>query len=73
MTAKVEGEDRNGPGAKVVSGSTPTQRYFYAVACLGMLRFTSRKSHDLWTAVSYRKERERESRALRDPNRNHKN
>ncbi|CAK9014664.1 unnamed protein product [Durusdinium trenchii] len=40
----------------VVSGSTPTQRYFYAVACLGMLRFTSRKSHDLWTAVSYRKE-----------------
>ena len=29
---------------------------FYAVACLGMLRLTSRKSGDRWTAVGHREE-----------------
>lgn len=37
----------------VVSTRSSGQSSYYAVACLGMLRFTSRKTRDLWTAVGY--------------------
>lgn len=45
------------PGSKIKGVISATaQRAFYAVACLGMLRFTSRKTRDLWTAVGYRED-----------------
>lgn len=37
----------------VVSSRSSGQSSYYAVACLGMLRFTSRKTRDLWSAVGY--------------------